>query len=198
MSLDTALGQLVDDKKLNDETLLRLIAQAQESALGELYDRYSRLVYSMALNSVDDPVLAEEITQDVFLRIWNKATTYQVEQGKVITWIASITRYRSIDMLRRLKVRPEGNRSAWAEEDAEPFESIDPIDIEEEVQLNQRSDNIRKAIADLPKDQRQALTLAFFNGYTHAEIAQILNEPLGTIKTRIRLAMQKLRQTLRY
>jgi len=198
MSLDTALGQLVDDKKLNDETLLRLIAQAQESALGELYDRYSRLVYSMALNSVDDPALAEEITQDVFLRIWNKATTYQVEQGKVITWIASITRYRSIDMLRRLKVRPEGNRAVWAEEHDEPFESIDPIDIEEEVQLNQRSDNIREAVAALPKDQRQALTLAFFNGYTHAEIAQILNEPLGTIKTRIRLAMQKLRQTLRY
>ncbi len=188
----------MNDKKLNDETLLKLISQAQESALGELYDRYSRLVYSMALNSVNDPALAEEITQDVFMRIWNKATTYQVEQGKVITWIASITRYRSIDMLRRLKVRPEGNRTVWAEEDDEPFESIDPIDIEEEVQLNQRSDNIRKAIADLPKDQRQALTLAFFNGYTHAEIAHILNEPLGTVKTRIRLAMQKLRQTLRY
>jgi RNA polymerase sigma-70 factor (ECF subfamily) len=198
MSLDKALGQLVDYKKLNDETLMRLIAQAQESALGELYDRYSRLVYSMALNSVGEPALAEEITQDVFLRIWNKATTYQAEQGKVMTWIASITRYRSIDMLRRLKVRPEGNRSAWVEEDDEPFESIDPIDIEEQVELNQRSENIRKAIAELPKDQSQALTLAFFNGYSHAEIAQILNEPLGTVKTRIRLAMQKLRQTLRY
>lgn len=198
MSLDKALGQLVDYKKLNDETLMRLIAQAQESALGELYDRYSRLVYSMALNSVGEPALAEEITQDVFLRIWNKATTYQAEQGKVMTWIASITRYRSIDMLRRLKVRPEGNRSSWVEEDDEPFESIDPIDIEEQVELNQRSENIRKAIAELPKDQRQALTLAFFNGYSHAEIAQILNEPLGTVKTRIRLAMQKLRQTLRY
>lgn len=198
MSLDKALGQLVDYKKLNDETLMRLIAQAQESALGELYDRYNRLVYSMAINSVGEPALAEEITQDVFLRIWNKATTYQAEQGKVMTWIASITRYRSIDMLRRLKVRPEGNRSAWVEEDDEPFESIDPIDIEEQVELNQRSENIRKAIAELPKDQRQALTLAFFNGYSHAEIAQILNEPLGTVKTRIRLAMQKLRQTLRY
>jgi RNA polymerase sigma-70 factor (ECF subfamily) len=97
-----------------------------------------------------------------------------------------------------LKVRPEGNRSAWVEEDDEPFESIDPIDIEEQVELNQRSENIRKAIAELPKDQSQALTLAFFNGYSHAEIAQILNEPLGTVKTRIRLAMQKLRQTLRY
>jgi RNA polymerase sigma-70 factor (ECF subfamily) len=152
----------------------------------------------MAINSVGEPALAEEITQDVFLRIWNKATTYQAEQGKVMTWIASITRYRSIDMLRRLKVRPEGNRSAWVEEDDEPFESIDPIDIEEQVELNQRSENIRKAIAELPKDQSQALTLAFFNGYSHAEIAQILNEPLGTVKTRIRLAMQKLRQTLRY
>jgi RNA polymerase sigma-70 factor (ECF subfamily) len=188
----------VDYSKLNDETLLRLIAQAQESALGELYDRYSRLVYSMAFSSVGEPALAEEITQDVFLRVWNKATTYQVEQGKVMTWIASITRYRSIDMLRRLKVRPEGNRSDWAEEDDEPFESIDPVDIEEEVELNQRSKTIRKAIAELPKDQRQALTLAFFNGYSHAEIAQILNEPLGTVKTHIRLAMQKLRQTLRY
>jgi len=187
----------VDYNKLNDEELLRLIAQAQENALGELYDRYSRLVYSMALNSVNEPALAEEITQDVFLRIWNKATTYQAEQGKVLTWIASITRYRSIDMLRRLKVRPEGNRATWAEED-EPFDIIDPIDIEEEVELNQRSENIRKAIAELPSDQCQALTLAFFKGYSHAEIAQILNEPLGTIKTRIRLAMQKLRQTLRY
>ena len=192
-------GQPVDYNKLNDEALLRLIAQAQENALGELYDRYSRLVFSMALNSVNEPALAEEITQDVFLRIWNKATTYQAEQGKVMTWIASITRYRSIDMLRRLKVRPEGNRATWAEEeDDEPFDLTDPIDIEYEVELNQRSENIRKAIAQLPADQRQALTLAFFKGYSHAEIAQILNEPLGTIKTRIRLAMQKLRQTLRY
>lgn len=187
----------MDYTKLNDETLLRLITQAQESALGELYDRYSRLVYSMALNSVGEPALAEEITQDVFLRIWNKATTYQADQGKVMTWIASITRYRSIDMLRRLKVRPEGNRAVWAENE-EPFDGVDPIDIEEEVELNQRSENIRRAIAELPYDQRQALTLAYFNGYSHAEIAQILNEPLGTIKTRIRLAMQKLRQSLQY
>jgi RNA polymerase sigma-70 factor (ECF subfamily) len=187
----------MDNKKLNDETLLQLIAQSQESALGELYDRYSRLVYSMALNSVGEPALAEEITQDVFLRIWNKATTYRAEQGKVMTWIASITRYRSIDMLRQLKVRPEGNRAVWADED-EPFESIDPIDVEEQVMLNQHAQYIRKAIAELPPDQRQALTLAFFHGYSHAEIAQILNEPLGTVKTRIRLAMQKLRQMMQY
>jgi RNA polymerase sigma-70 factor, ECF subfamily len=187
----------VDYKQLNDQALLRLVAQSQENALSELYDRYGRLVYSMALNSVGDPALAEEITQDVYLRIWNKATTYQEEQGKVMTWIASITRYRSIDMLRRLKVRPEGNRAIWAEAEI-PFETADPVDVEEEVELTQQSEKIRKAVAQRPVDQRQARTLAFFNGYSHTEIAQILNEPLGTIKTRIRLAMQKLRQTLQY
>jgi RNA polymerase sigma-70 factor (ECF subfamily) len=184
----------VDYKKFDDETLLLLIASAQESALGELYDRYGRLVYSMALNTVGEPSLAEEIAQDVYLRVWNKADTYRAEQGKVITWLASITRYRAIDMLRRQSVRPEGNQATWSEE--EPFEISDPSDIEELVETSQRKQRIRSAIAQLPEDQRRALALAFFQGYSHTEIAEILNEPLGTVKTRIRLAMQKLRTIL--
>jgi RNA polymerase sigma-70 factor, ECF subfamily len=184
----------VDYKKLDDSTLLRLIAQTQENALGELYDRYSRLVFSMALNSTGDASLAEEITQDVYLRIWNKAETYNPEQGKVTTWIASITRYRAIDVLRRLRVRPEGNRAVWAEE--EGFDLPDTVDIEEEVVTSQRKQQVRLAIGTLPADQRIALSLAFFQGYSHSEIADVLNEPLGTVKTRIRLAMQKLRQLL--
>lgn len=184
----------MDYKKLDDSTLLRMIAQAQENALGELYDRYSRLVFSMALNSTGDASLAEEITQDVYLRIWNKAETYDPQQGKVTTWIASITRYRAIDVLRRLSVRPEGNRTTWAED--EGFDLPDPVDIEEEVEISQRKQYVRQAISALPADQRIALSLAFFQGYSHSEIAEILNEPLGTVKTRIRLAMQKLRQLL--
>ena len=186
----------MDYQKLDDETLLRLITQAQERALGELYDRYSRLVYSMALNALGDPAVAEEITQDVYLRIWNKAATYRAEQGKVSTWIASIARYRSIDVLRRLSVRPEGNRANWVE--GEDFQTADPIDIEAEVELAQRKQLVRQAIAGLPEEQRIALSLAFFQGYSHSEIADILNQPLGTVKTRIRLGMQKLRQTLEY
>jgi RNA polymerase sigma-70 factor (ECF subfamily) len=186
----------VDYQKLDDETLLRFITQAHEGALSELYDRYSRLVYSMALNTVGDAAMAEEITQDVYLRIWNKAATYQSNQGKVTTWIVSITRYRAIDMIRRLSVRPEGNRADWAE--GEAFDAADPLDIEEEVEIADRKQRVRQAVAELPEEQRAALSLAFFQGYTHSEIADILNEPLGTVKTRIRLGMQKLRQTLQY
>lgn len=184
----------VNYKETDDETLLRLIARAQENALAELYDRYGRLVYSMAFNTVGDSSIAEEITQDVYLRVWEKANTYRPDQGKVVTWLASIARYRAIDILRRQSVRPEGNRAAWAEEEA--FEPPDDTNIEEQVETAQRSHHIRSAIAQLPLEQREALSLAYFQGYSHTEIAAILNEPLGTIKTRIRLAMQKLRQLL--
>lgn len=184
----------MDYTKLDDATLLRLIARAQEEALGELYDRYNRLVYSLALNATGDAPLAEEITQDVFLRVWDKADTYRAEQSKVTTWITSITRHRAIDMLRRHKVRPEGNRAEWASEDSPDFP--DGIDVEGEVMHAQRRSSVRKAMATLPEDQRRVLAYAYFQGYSHSEIATLLKEPLGTVKTRIRLAMQKLRQTL--
>jgi RNA polymerase sigma-70 factor (ECF subfamily) len=184
----------MDYKALDDESLLRLIAGAQENALGELYDRYSRLVYSMAVNALGDAHLAEEVAQEVFLRIWQKAGTYQPEQGKVITWIASIARYRAIDILRRQKVRPEGNRVAWASE--ETLELPHPTNLESEVETSQRRQRVRSAMAQLPEAQRQVLAYAYFQGYSHSEIAEILKEPLGTVKTRIRLAMDKLRQML--
>ncbi len=181
-------------KQLDDQTLLRLIARSQDSALSELYDRYNRLVYSMALNAVGDGALAEEITQDVFVRIWEKAETYRAEQGKVITWMASITRYRAIDVIRRQKVRPEGNQTPWTE--AVTADLPDSVDVEDEAELAQRRVRVHQAIAQLPAEQRQALAYAYFQGYSHREIAEALNEPVGTIKTRIRLAMQKLRLAL--
>ena len=184
----------MDYKKFDDAALLRLIARTQEQALGELYDRYRRLVYSMALNATGDAGLAEEITQDVFLRVWNKAETYRPEQGKVVTWLSSIARYRSIDLLRRQAIRPEGNRAAWTEE-GNPQPTNGP-DIEGEVMISQRKQKVRRAINQLPAEQRQALAYAYFQGYSHSEIAEALNEPLGTVKTRIRLAMQKLRNLL--
>jgi RNA polymerase sigma-70 factor (ECF subfamily) len=184
----------MDYKALDDETLLRLIAGAQENALGELYDRYSRLVYSMALNALGEAAMAEEVAQDVFLRIWQKAGTYRSEQGKVMTWIASIARYRAIDVIRRQNVRLEGNRVAWASE--ETFDLPHPSNVEDEVESSQRGQRVRVAMARLPEAQQQVLAYAYFQGYSHSEIAEILNEPLGTVKTRIRLAMEKLRQVL--
>jgi RNA polymerase sigma-70 factor (ECF subfamily) len=184
----------VDYKQFDDQAIIRLIARSQESALSELYDRYSRLIYSMALNVVGNPEIAEEITQDIFIRIWDHADTYQAEKAKVVTWIASMTRYRSIDVVRRQEVRPEGHSVPWDTEP--PTHETAPINVEEEVEISQRRRRVRQAISLLPEEQRQALTYAYFQGYTHREIAEAMGEPLGTIKTRIRLAMQKLRQIL--
>ncbi len=133
----------MDPKKFDDQALLRLIARRHEGALAELYDRYGRLAYSLALNATGDASLAEEIVQDVFLRVWNKAETYQPEQGKVVTWLTSIARYRAIDMLRRHAVRPESNRVVWEEEG--PTLVSSPDDIEDQVARAQRQQQIQRA-----------------------------------------------------
>lgn len=187
----------MDYKKFDDQTLMRLIARSQESALSELYDRYSSLVYSMALNVVSDPAVAEEITQDVFIRVWDNAGIYKAERAKVVTWMASLTRHRSIDILRSLKVRPEGHSVPWDTGVGEPSTyGANPNHVEQEVEFSQKRQRIRSALSTLPEEQREVLAYAYFQGYTHREIAEVLNQPLGTIKTRIRLAMQKLRQLL--
>jgi RNA polymerase sigma-70 factor (ECF subfamily) len=184
----------VNFSELSDPDLLNWIKNADQSALGELYDRYHRLVYSLAYQTIGESAVAEEITQDVFLRIWEKAATYRVEQGKVITWIVTITRNRAIDLYRRRRIRPENNPLVW--EELTPLERSDGTNIEAEVDSSLMRTSIRTALASLPAEQRQALSLAFFRGYSHSEIAENLQEPIGTIKTRIRLAMQKLRHYL--
>jgi RNA polymerase sigma-70 factor, ECF subfamily len=184
----------VDYTKLDDARLIELIVHSQTDALAELYDRYNRLVYGLAFNAVRDQAAAEEITQDVFMRVWNKAATYRSEQGKVITWLANIARYRSIDILRHQKIRPEGHSLSW---DEIPF--FDPPDsqnVEAEVEQSHEAKRIRRALSMLPKEQCDALALAYFRGYTQEKIAEVLGEPLGTVKTRIRLGMLKLRQIL--
>jgi RNA polymerase sigma-70 factor (ECF subfamily) len=186
----------VDLTSLDDEALLRLIIQRNQEALGVIYDRYSRLVFSMALHAVGDRLAAEEITQDVFLRVWEKAGTYRSEAAKVSTWLASIARYRSIDYLRRRGVRLDHSSIGW--EDLTPG-SMPVTDNEPEDYVEQESEHwrIRRAITHLPEEQRLVLDLAYFFGLSHSEISNHLGEPLGTVKTRIRLAMQKLREALK-
>jgi RNA polymerase sigma-70 factor (ECF subfamily) len=182
----------VELQKLSDEILMQRIAARHPEALGVLYDRYSRLVFSLALNAVGERSTAEEITQEVFLQVWKKAGTYRPERSKVVTWMSSIARYRSIDAWRRQSARPVIQADFWAEAGA----LTDPLDVELSVELRLRARQVRRAMAGLPPEQRQALALAFFQGYTHKEIAEALNTPLGTVKTRIRLAMQKMRKLL--
>jgi RNA polymerase sigma-70 factor (ECF subfamily) len=184
----------VEYSTLNDETLVRLAASDHQDALGELYDRYSRLVFSLSLNIVGDHAAAEEITLDVFTRVWQKADTYRPEQAKVSTWLTSIARHRSIDVLRRQGSRPDQYSMGWAEVSSDEMPSTDGPEHATELALERQ--RVQAAIAELPPDQKQALALAYFMGYTHREIAEALDQPLGTVKTRIRLAMHKLRQVL--
>ena len=179
---------------LDDQALLQQIVAAQTAALSELYDRYGRLVFSLAVRIVGEASLAEEITQDVFVQLWKKADTYRAEQGKVITWLTSFARHRAIDVLRRQNVRPEGHRVEWTEGVSPDLE--DPVELESAIDLEQQKYRLRQALAELPEGQRKVLALAYFNGMSHQEIADAIHEPLGTVKTRVRLGMQKLRQIL--
>ena len=184
----------MNDALRDDVTLIRLVAQAQTDALGELYDRYSRLVFSLALAIVGDRAAAEEITQDVFVRVWQRAGTYRADQAKVSTWLTAITRHHAIDILRRQNARPESNSVSW--DQMPPQAASAAHDLEDRAELSLRRERIRAAVAQLPADQQQVLALAYFNGYTQQQIADALHQPLGTVKTRLRLAMQKLRQRL--
>ncbi len=184
----------VDDTRVDDASLLQQLALNNKDALGELYDRYGRLVYSIAFNSMGDQAVAEEIVQDVFIRVWKNANSYDARIAKVSTWLTRITRNRVIDELRREKAHPERTNVGWFE----VTERDDPNGLipEEESELFRRQKLVREAIYSLSPNEREALALAYFKGYSQSKIAEVLGIPLGTAKTRIRLAMQKLRRTL--
>jgi len=184
----------MDYTHLNDETLMGLIAHSDENALSELYDRYSRLVYSVALSALSNDSHAEEVTLDVFERVWEKAATYHQEAGRVVNWLMGITRHRSLDIFRQSRSHRENFEISW--QAAESLALTDGNNTEWEAYLEQRQEHIRWAVSQLPQDQKQALGMAFFLGYSHQEIADVMHEPLGTVKTRIRLAMHKLRRLL--
>ena len=181
--------------RYDDEKLISLIAQLQAEALDQLYDRYNRPIFSLALMIVGDRATAEEVTLDVFMRVWQKAGSYRADQAKVSTWLTHIARHHAIDVLRRRAVRLD--QSALRLDEITPSAPVRTQDPGELAEHSLRRERVHAAIAQLPTDQRQTLMLAFFGGYTHTQIAETLKQPLGTIKTRLRLAMQKLRDFLR-
>ena len=174
--------------------MIILIARDRSDALGVLYDRYNRLVFSLALGIVGDRATAEEITLDVFTRVWEKAATYRAERGQVSTWLTSITRNRAIDELRRRDARPAMHSFDWAELASDALPTV--ISPEATTDLALQRERVRRALADLPENQARVIFLAYFRGYTHREIAAALEQPLGTVKKRIQLGMQKLRALL--
>lgn len=188
-----SMTQNVPPESVRDEELLARVVQRQEAALGILYDRYARLVYTIALRITGDRQNAEEVVQDVFQNVWQTAISFQPGLGSFSSWLSSVARHRAIDATRSKRERARGREQAL--DTVLPFhaETSQP---EREVAQMALREEIREALQTLPDNQRQPIELAYYGGMTRAEIASILGEPLGTVKTRLRLGLIKLRDLL--
>ena len=168
------------------------IVQEDESALAHLYDASSPLVYGLALRILGDAGAAEEVTLDVYLQVWKQANRFNPLRGRVSTWLMTMARSRAIDKLRgRAQERSQADTL-----EAVPETQSESLDPEQSAAVAQQQAQVRKALSALSEDQRRAIELAFFNGLSQNEIALRLKEPLGTIKTRIRNGMLRLRDLL--
>jgi RNA polymerase sigma-70 factor (ECF subfamily) len=181
-----------------DEALVARMAAGDERALGELYDRLGGLAYSLAFRILGDAADAEEAVADAFLQVWSSAAGFTAERASVAGWLSIITRTRALDRLRARRRRAAATERAASRDDegyALQVASIAPPP-DRSAEANEVRQTVAAALARLPDAQRQALELAFFAGLSHSEIARQLNEPLGTVKTRIRAALDKLRLSL--
>ena len=197
MPASDEVGLPPDLIEASDADLIGRAAQGDARALEVLYDRYSGVVFSFALRIVADRPLAEEILQEAFFRAWQQGGSFSAGRGTFITWLLSITHNLSIDEIRRRRRRPQ---KAESEEPEQVLAAVPDTgagaDVEDEVWLGALRDTIGVALAQLPPAQREAIEMAYFQGLTQREIAEALGEPLGTIKTRMRLGLQKLRDAL--
>lgn len=173
-----------------ERQLLERIKSGDKSAFRELYSRFSQVVFNLAFRMLRSREEAEETVQEIFLQVWNKADTYDPSRSAVSTWIINIARSRAIDRLRTL-----GYKDKTMELDEERLKSgSDPFRIIEGTE--EQSKIIREALDTLPENQKAAIEMVYFEGLTHVEAAEKLNEPVGTIKTRIRLGVAKLREKI--
>jgi len=170
----------------SDVSLIAAIRSADQSAMAALYDRYSSIVYAVALRVLQDTGAAEDVLQDIFMQLWRNPGSFDASRGNMAAWLAVITRHRAIDALRRR--RPENDI-------ADVVVSVE-TDFAGAADRTRAMDRVRGALQTMPVPQRSALEMAYFEGLTHNEIAEKTGEPLGTIKTRIRTGLLSLRKVL--
>jgi RNA polymerase sigma-70 factor (ECF subfamily) len=174
--------------------LLPAIAQGSASAFEELYDRYSSTIYGLLLRILGNPEDAQEVLQETFVKAWTNAKMFDAVRGSEIAWLISIARSRGIDRLRSRRTRVEREEEAGRELTIVAPTEVESVD--ESVIHGEERIAVRGALAELPDAQRLALELAYFEGLSQSEIAAKLNQPLGTIKTRMQLGMKKMRERL--
>ena len=169
-----------------DLALVTAIRSGDQSAMGTLYDRYSSIVYAVALRVLQETGAAEDVLQDVFMQLWRNPGAFDASRGNMAAWLAVIARHRAIDALRRR--RPENDI-------ADVVVSVEQ-DLASDADRSRAMEKVRGALQTMPPPQRSALEMAYFEGLTHTEIAEKTGEPLGTIKTRIRTGLVSLRKVL--
>jgi RNA polymerase sigma-70 factor (ECF subfamily) len=173
---------------LSDEALVALVARSEEAALGELYDRFGRVAYGLARRVVRDDELAEDAVQEAFLAVWRSAARFVPERAKASTWVLTLVHRRAVDLVRREERRR-------AEPLDEPPGGVGPS-TEDAVWLRLERERVQKALGALPDQQREALELAYYGGFTQSELADRLGQPVGTIKSRMFNGLGRLRELL--
>ena len=189
-------NQKMSFEQLSDEVLIARVARGDRTALEVLYDRHAATVMGICFKIIADRAAAEDVLQETFWRVWQNASTYQSQRGSFTSWLFKIARNLAIDVYRREKSRPQAITET---SDAEPIlDQLPDIDINvaEQTQTNLDAQQVRNALRNLPREQRQVIELAYFYGMTRQEISKATGEALGTIHTRARLGLQKLRQEL--
>ena len=180
--------------ELSDEALINAIAEGAEWAMEPLYERYNRVLYSLAYRMVADHQVAEDLLQDAFLSVWRRATSYSPQSGSVRSWLVSIVHHRTIDYLRAVRRRSILKEATW--EEVEQDERTAFPDVWDEAWRSVQSAQVRAALMNIPTEQRMVIELAYFQGWTHSEIAAGCEIPLGTVKARMRLGLSRLRGLL--
>jgi RNA polymerase sigma-70 factor, ECF subfamily len=179
-----------DLSHLSDEAVVALVARSEEAGLAELYDRFGRLAYGLALRILRDEALAEDAVQEAFLTIWRSASRFVPERAKASTWILTLVHRRAVDLVRR----EERRRAAPLEGNEEP--DAYALATDEEIERTDRRRIVQEALRRLPDEQREALELAYYGGLTQSELAERLAVPLGTIKSRMFAGLRRLRDLL--
>jgi RNA polymerase sigma factor (sigma-70 family) len=180
--------EAVDAREPSDELVLEAVGRGDHDALGTLYDRFGRLAYGLAFRILRDRALAEDAVQEAFLAVWRSADAYKRERAKPSTWILTVVHRRAVDLVRR----EERRRGEPLETAPEP--TTGPAD--EDASLRDRRAAVQSALRELPGDQRQALELAYYGGLTQSELAERLDVPLGTVKSRMFAGLGRLRELL--
>jgi RNA polymerase sigma-70 factor, ECF subfamily len=181
-----------DIRNLADEEAMQLVADGNPRAFELIYDRHGGAAFSLSYRMVGNRVTAEDITQEAFLSIWRSRMRYDTSRGSVRTWVLGIVHNRAIDALRRGAVHERRRETLEGVE--ERREAPERTDVE--VARREEARNVRDALDTLPEDQRRAIELAYFGGFSHSQIADMLDEPVGTVKGRMRLGLDKLRRQL--